>query len=103
MRSETLAGIVTRSDILRAFCEVLGLDEPGRRVEVALPNGCVDIAHAFNALIKCEHDIVSAVVSRMRRDGGEPSLYLRVSGTDTREVERQLRDVAAIVLEPEHS
>ncbi len=103
MRSERLAGIVTRSDLLRAFFEVLGLDECGRRVEVALPNGYDDVAHAFAALTKCERSIISAVVSRMRRDGGEPSLYLRVSGTDTREVERQLRDVAAIVLEPEHT
>ena len=102
VRSRQLVGIITRSDLLRAFHEVLGLDKPGLRVEVALPNGCSDIACAFKALVGCDQDVISAVVSRMRRDGGEPALYLRVSGGQARQVERHLREAAAIVLEPEH-
>ena len=81
--------------------DVLGLDEPGRCLEIALPNGCNDLAHTFQALTKCEERVISAVVSRMRRDGGEPSLYLRVAGEDTRQVEKQLRDAAVIMLAPE--
>jgi acetoin utilization protein AcuB len=103
MRGAELVGILTRSDILRAFYTVLGLDEAGRRVEIALPNGCVDLAAAFAAMIRCDHQVISAVVSRMRRDGGEPSLYLRVPGDGARQVERLLRDAALVVLEPEHT
>ncbi len=102
VRGKGLVGIITRSDLLRAFYEVMGLDEPSRRVEVALPNGCTDLACVFKALASCEERVISTVVSRMRRDGGEPSLYLRIAGTESREVEKRLRDAAAIVLAPEH-
>lgn len=96
-----LVGIISTHDVLRAFFQVLGLDQPGCRIEVALPNIRNDLAHVFEALKACPSDIVSAVVSRMRRDGGEPALYLRVSGNDARPIERFLRDKALIVLEPE--
>jgi acetoin utilization protein AcuB len=101
VRGRELVGILTRSDVLRAFYEVLGLDEAGRTVEIALPNGSIDIAAAFSALVNADHQVISAVVSRMRRDSGEPSLYVRVRGDATRKVERLLRDAALIVLEPE--
>ena len=71
------------------------------QLEIALPNGCNDLAHTFQALTKCEEKVISAVVSRMRRDGGEPSLYLRVAGEDIRQVEKQLREAAVIMLAPE--
>ncbi len=103
MRRGELVGILTRHDILWAFYSVLGLNEPGTRIEVALPDLKVDLAAAFTALRDCQEDIISAVVARMRRDGGEPALYLRVAGTDPRPVERRLRDAAVIVLQPEHA
>lgn len=102
VRSKTLVGIITRLDCLEALSQVLGLDEPGRRVEIALPNGASDIALAFQAISNCEGAIISAVVSRMRRDGGEPSLYLRVAGDYAAKVERCLHQAALVVLEPEH-
>ena len=101
IRSAELVGILTRSDMLRAFCDTLGLSREGQSVEIALPNGCCDLAHAFHALSRCRRELISAVVSRMRRDGGEPSLYLRVGTDDLRDVERCLRDAALIVLDQE--
>ncbi|MFQ5413417.1 MAG: CBS domain-containing protein [Phycisphaerae bacterium] len=102
VRQRVLVGLLTRHDMLRAFYTVLGLDVPGKRIEVALPDLKTDLAAAFTALRDCDNDIISAVVSRMRRDGGEPALYLRVAGQDPRPVERHLRDAAVIVLQPEH-
>ena len=101
VRSGALIGIITRSDILRAFHDTLGLDVEGECLEIALPNGRADLAHAFQALTRCECDVTSAVVSRMRRDGGEPSLYLRVAAGGSREVERSLREAALILLDQE--
>ncbi len=101
VQHKRLVGIVTTHDMLRAFYDVLGLDQPGCRVEVALPDIRTDLAHTFDALKSAPGDLISAIVSRMRRDGGEPALYLRVAGEDPRAVERHLRDRALIVLEPE--
>ena len=102
MRSNELVGILTRSDILWAFYGLMGLDKSGRRIDVALPNGWADLASAFGALSDHRPHLISAIVSRTRRDGDEPSLYLRVQGEDARHIERHLRDAAMIVLEPEH-
>ena len=102
MRNRSLVGIITRHDVLKAFQAILGVDEPGSRIEIALPTPPEDLALAFGALKSTPHPIISAVVSRMRRDGGEPALYLRVRGKDPRPVEKLLRDAALIVLKPEH-
>ena len=102
MRNDTLLGIITRHDVLKAFQAILGLDEPGCRIEIALPNPAEDLALAFAALKATPQPLISAVVSKMRRDGGEPALYLRVQGKDPRPVEKLLRDATLIVLKPEH-
>ncbi len=101
MRAGALAGIITTHDVLRAFHEVLGLTEKGHRIEVALPEGRVDLACVFQALHDGDHEVISAVVSRTRRDGGEPSLYLRVPVDQVRRIEQCLRKATAILLAPE--
>ncbi len=98
----TLVGIITRQDLLRAFHKILGLDVKGRRVEIALPQIREDLCDAFKAIRSYEGDIVSVIVSSMRRDGDEPTLYLRVAGSDPRSIEQALRTAGLIVLVPEH-
>lgn len=101
--SGQLVGIISRRDLLQAFHDVLGLGAPGVRIEVALPNGPVDLAHAFEALKDCGDALISAIVSQLRKDGSEPSLYLRVQSAHARDVERRLRDATLILLLPEQS
>lgn len=103
VNKRTLVGIITKNDILRAFCHVLGLDQPGRCVEVALPDRGGDIVRAFAALEESAAQVISAIVASTRRDGDEPSLYLRVSGTEASAVERHLHHAGMIVLVPEHA
>ena len=102
VRSNKLVGIITYMDILRAFAEVFGLDQPGYRIEVALPDGYADVARAFQALKDSNGTLLAAVVSRTRRDGGEPALYLRVAREQRENVERKLRAARVILLQPEH-
>ena len=103
VRAQQLVGIITYLDALRALADVFGLDKPGHRIEVALPDGYADIARAFAALKGCNGRILSAVVSRTRRDGGEPALYLRVLREEAGQVERLLRAATMILLVPEHA
>jgi len=102
MEGPRLAGMLTRHDMLRAFHRILGLDQEGTRVEIALPDACRDLCDAFAALRAFGGHILSAVVSPMRRDGDEPTLYLRVANSNGREVEDALRRAGLIVLVPEH-
>ena len=103
VRARQLVGIIAYLDALRALADVFGLDRPGHRIEIALPNGYSDIARAFAALKECSGQILSAVVSRTRRDGAEPALYLRVLKEEAREVERLLQAATMILLVPEHA
>ena len=96
-----LVGIFTYVDALSAFAQLLGLDQPGERLEVALPEGFADIARAFEALRHSGGSVHSAVVSRTRRDGGEPALYLRVAPDAAQRIEQRLRKATLILLEPE--
>ena len=101
--ADRLVGIITYMDVLRAFSEVFGLDKPGKRIEVALPGGYADLSRAFGALKSCNGTVLAAVISRTRRDGGEPALYLRVEHNQARNIEKRLRDATLILLEPEHT
>ncbi len=43
MRNRSLVGIITRHDVLKAFQAILGVDEPGSRIEIALPTPPEDL------------------------------------------------------------
>ena len=103
VNGQKLVGIITYLDALRALAQVFGLDQPGYGIEVALPEGFTDVARAFQALKDCNGSLLAGVVSRTRRDGGEPALYLRVAPEQGKDVERRLRDATMVLLQPEHS
>lgn len=96
-----LVGILTTVDLLRALRNLLGLDIPGRRLEVALPHGCDDLARVFKTLSEGGYPILSAVASHLRADGREPSLYIRVPQDAPRGLERSLERATAILLHAE--
>lgn len=96
-----LVGIITVHDMLRAFAHTLGLDREGARIEVALPNMGEDLAYAFKALEPHAGELVSAAVCSMRRDGVEPTLYLRIANARSAKAEAALRHAGLIVLVPE--
>lgn len=97
-----LVGILTRSDILKAFSDLLGLHQPGRRIEVALPEGMRSVTELVGGLTD-EDQITTVVAARMRGDGQEPVLYLRTRSMTPGQVERRLRARGAILLAPERS
>ena len=100
MRGKKLVGIITRSDILGAFLDLLGLDEPGTRIEVAIPNGAADVALVMGALGE-EDEITSVIAARLRTDGAEPVLYIRTRTRNPWHLERRLRLSGAILLATE--
>ncbi len=96
-----LVGLLTRHDVMRAFSDLLGLNETGSVLEVALPGGCLDLADAFHALIG-DDGLISALVSRTRRrDGSEPSLLIRMKDESSRHAAAKLRSAALILLAPD--
>lgn len=100
MHGKQLVGIITRSDLLRAFHDLLGLESPGKRIEVAIPHGAADIAVVMSALTEAD-ELCSVVAARLRTDGSEPVLYLRTRARNPWDLEKRLRAKGAILLAPE--
>ncbi len=100
MRGSDLVGIISKSDLLRAFHNLLGLDNPGTRIEVAIPNGAADVAEVLASLTD-EDQISSMIVARLRTDGEEPVLYLRTRSGQPWGLQDRLRNAGAILLAPE--
>ncbi len=96
-----LVGIITRHDIVRAMYNLLGLDREGMRIEVALPDRKPDLAAALDVIRRCDGELISVIAARVRDDGSEPALYLRIAGTDKHTVEDELRKAGLILLGPE--
>jgi acetoin utilization protein AcuB len=102
LTNNRLIGIISRHDVLQAMSTILGLDRPGRRIEVALPDRNSDLATAFTALNRVDVELISAVAARVRDDGDEPALYLRVTGTHQARMESELKRAGLILLVPEN-
>ncbi len=100
MHGKELVGIITRSDLLKAFHDLLGLERPGSRIEVAIPNGPADVAVVMSNLTEADQ-ISSVVAARLRTDGAEPILYIRTQLSNPWKLERRLRAGGAILLAPE--
>jgi acetoin utilization protein AcuB len=95
-----LAGILTRADFLRALSKAFALDADGSTVEVSLRNPA-DLFAAFEVLHRHGAEIVSAVAGRMRDDGDEPVLCVRLGTRHPRAVEKALAEAALTLLVPE--
>ncbi|HVP11060.1 MAG TPA: CBS domain-containing protein [Phycisphaerae bacterium] len=95
-----LVGILTREDLLRACSVALALDNDGGAVEVAL-DGIEDLVTAFEVLHKKGIEIRSAVAGRIRDDGDDPVLFVRLSAHNAQPVEKALAEAGLILLVPE--
>ncbi len=100
MHGKRLAGIIRRSNLLKAFHDLLGLEDASSRIEVAIPNGAADVANVMAALTE-DDEISSAAAARLRTDGAEPVLYIRTRTPNPWQLERRLRMSGAILLAPE--
>ncbi|MCG3138580.1 MAG: Inosine-5'-monophosphate dehydrogenase [Phycisphaerae bacterium] len=95
-----LVGLLTLRNLLRAFNTLLGWEQGGSRIEVAIPLGAADIANVMETLSE-EDEIVSVVAAQLRQDGAEPVLYLRTRSLHPWKIEKRLRERGAILLMPE--
>jgi acetoin utilization protein AcuB len=82
-----LVGIVTSSDVMRAFVRLVGVHEPGSRVEVALSRRPGAFAGVAGILQNAGANIVSVLASSKSEDeSGERVAVFRVDTIDTRRI-----------------
>ncbi len=91
-----VVGIMTITDVLRAFITVLGLREGGRRVTVSLPDEPGALARVAN--VAPPSNIVAAVTAGVE-EGRHRKLVLRVLGDGADRFPERLRESGIEVLD----
>jgi acetoin utilization protein AcuB len=90
MAEEQLLGIVTSSDVMRALVTLVGLPEPGCRIEVQAANKAGGLAEVVGKIQDLEVDIVSVLSDPDRRSGNRTLIFQLVT-TDPSSVIESLK------------
>jgi len=89
VRGKKLVGIITKADVLAAFCDTLRVEEPGVRIEVYLPPGPDPLIRLVRKVTDLNLEIRSLVLTPSR-DGY--LAFVRLSTIDVGGVKRMLGD-----------
>ena len=105
LAGEELVGIITASDVMEALVYLVGANEPGSRMEVALPDRPGSLAGAAGVFGMFGINIVSAAMGATREPQGagaprERIVVFRVDTIDTGEVVGYLEEAGYSVLWP---
>ena len=105
VEGDDLVGIITASDVMDALVYLVGANEPGSRMEVALPDRPGSLAGAAGVFGMCDINIVSAAMGATREpieEGAsrERVVVFRVDTIDTTEVVGYLEEAGYSVLWP---
>ena len=84
---EELLGIVTSSDVMRALVMLVGLSEPGCRIEVRAPNRAGILAEAVGKIQGLEVDIVSVLSDPDLRSGNRTMVFQLATADPSRVVQ----------------
>jgi acetoin utilization protein AcuB len=100
-----LVGIITASDVMKALVYLVGANEPGSRMEVAVPDRPGSLAGAAGVFGMCGINIVSAAMGPTRdpeEEGAvrERIVVFRVDTIDTTEAVGYLEEAGYSVLWP---
>ena len=90
-----LTGMVTVSDVLRAFTEILGLKEGGVRLTLEMPDVPGSLSRAVQALLPS--NIIS--VATAGGQGGRRSFVIRVVGEGTAGAANRVREAGIDVID----
>ena len=105
LEGDELVGIITASDVIEALVYLVGANEPGSRMEVAVPDRPGALAGAAGVFGMCGINIVSAAMGAKREPveadaSGERIVVFRVDTIDTNEVVGYLEEAGYSVLWP---
>jgi acetoin utilization protein AcuB len=105
VEGEGIVGILTVSDVMNALVYLVGANEPGSRMEVAVPDRPGALAGAAGIFGMCGINIVSAAMGPTREPEEEGAIrerivVFRVDTIDTTEVVGYLEEAGYSVLWP---
>ncbi len=97
---DDLVGIVTSSDVMRALARLVGVHEPGSRLEVTLPDRPGSLAEIAGIMRDAGVNIVSVLVAPRPDGAGQRIAVLRLATIDPRGIVEELGEAGYPVLWP---
>lgn len=94
-----MTGIITITDVLRAFVDIMGMKEGGTRLTLDMPDTPGSLARAANAAQPS--NIISVATYGHSAQGGQPRrrFVMRVTGEGAQEVKARVRDAGIEALD----
>ena len=100
MREQTLAGIITETDLFKVLLELLGGRRPGVRVTVSVPGVRGTLAKVTNAVFDADGDIVGLGISEVSGSSGTQwEIMLKVQYVSQNKLVEALRPVVEEIVE----
>jgi len=98
---QRVVGIFTRHDCLSVLVDMLGISEPGSRLDLHIDDPAVQLCRAMSLIAKHDATLVSAVLTRERGQSGR-RLYVRMQTIDPTPIEKAMKRAQIEVLDPGH-
>jgi acetoin utilization protein AcuB len=94
-----VAGIITRTDVLEAFIDALGVGEISSRLEVVVPDIPGTLAQ-LTAIIGSFHVNITSVLSTRHVDIGKRSNFFRVATLNVGPIRKAIEEAGFEILDP---
>jgi len=94
-----VAGIITRTDVLKAFIEALGIGEISSRLEVVVPDIPGSLAGVMT-IIKSFHVNVTSVLTTGHTEPGTRAVFFRIATLHVEPIRKAIREAGYRILNP---
>lgn len=94
-----LVGIITKTDILKAFIETLGIGEPSSRLELVLEDSPGALAEVVKIIQKYNINI-SSIMSAPHEEKNKKNIFLRLATIDLTSVKEALLKAGYTIIQP---
>ncbi|HBX43578.1 MAG TPA: hypothetical protein DEH27_07200 [Deltaproteobacteria bacterium] len=94
-----VAGIITRTDVLKAFIEALGIGEISSRLEVVVPDVPGSLAEVM-AIIKSFHVNVTSVLTTGHTEPGTRAVFFRIATLHVGPIRKAIQEAGYRILNP---
>lgn len=95
----TVAGIITRTDVLKAFIEALGIGEISSRLEVVVPDVPGSLAEVMT-IIKSFHVNVTSVLTTGHTEPGTRAVFFRIATLHVEPIRKAIQKAGYHILNP---
>ncbi len=94
-----IAGIITRTDVLKAFVQALGVGEISSRLEVVVPDQPGALAQIVN-IIKSFHVNITSVLTTGHVEEGYRAIFFRIATLNVMPIRKAIEAAGFRILDP---